>query len=355
MLSAEYQARIDAAKTRAHGRWGEILAAAGVDNRIRLRKILPCPVCHKGKDCFQYTDKFGEGNYHCRKCGPGGGFKLLQALRDWSFHEALCFVEDYLGTKPPESSDAAKALRLAQRKQAFMRRLIDRLWNESFPVKTGDPVDQYLRGRGLGLPRQSLALRCHPALEYFESSESQEGSRPRRVARYPAKLAQVINPRGDFVGLHRTYLHQGKKLDAADAKKVLMLPSLPGQGGESANAGCAVRLSEATDELATCEGIETGIAISLGHNKPVWPALNAGNLEKLWIPDSVRRLCIYSDNDADSEFAGQASAYALARRVLRERSRRGPLQVHVFVPKRAGEDWADVWQRRQATNLPRAA
>ncbi len=355
MLSAEYQARIDAAKARAHGRWSEILAAAGADTRVRQRKVLPCPVCRQGEDCFQYTDKFAEGNYHCRKCGPGGGFKLLQALRDWSFHEALSFVEELLGSKPLESSDAAKALRLARRKQALMRRLIDRLWNESFTVKSGDPVDQYLRGRGLGLPRQPLALRCHPALEYFESSGIQDGSRPRRISRYPAMLAQVINPVGQVVGLHRTYLHQGKKLDATDAKKVLMLPDPPGSNGVNANAGCSVRLSEATDELATCEGIETGIAISLGHHKPVWPALNAGNLEKLWIPDSVRRLCIYSDNDADSEFTGQASAYALARRVLRERSRRGPLQVHVFVPKRAGEDWADVWQRRQAANFLRAA
>jgi putative DNA primase/helicase len=24
-----------------------------------------------GTDRFQYTDKFGEGNYHCRSCGPG--------------------------------------------------------------------------------------------------------------------------------------------------------------------------------------------------------------------------------------------------------------------------------------------
>ena len=37
--------------------------------------------------------------------------------------------------------------------------------------------------------------------------------------------------------------------------------------------------------------------------KPVWAGLNAGNLEKLWLPDSVRKVCIYADNDADGDFA----------------------------------------------------
>jgi putative DNA primase/helicase len=51
-----------------------------------------------------------------------------------------------------------------------------------------------------------------------------------------------------------------------------------------------------------------------GDGKPVWAGLNAGNLEKLWLPDTVRKVCIYADNDADGDFAGQAFAFALARR-----------------------------------------
>lgn len=356
MRDREYQARIDHAKNRAHGRWGDILAQAGASDRLLKRRALPCPVCRDGNDRFQYTDKYGEGNYHCRNCGPGGGFKLLQALRGMSFHEALCEVESILGVLPERSmavtTAAATDFKRAQRKHAFMKALIERLWHEARPASAGDEVDRYLRGRGLNLPRQSQALRFHPALDYFESRSEPDQDKQRSVVKYPAMLAQVVNSSGQVIGLHRTYLSDGKKILSPDAKKVLMLESLPGQVSQG-NSGCAVRLSEASDELATCEGIETGIAISLGHNKPVWPALNAGNLEKLRIPDSVRRLCIYADNDADGSFTGQASAYALARRLVRESAKRGPLEVHVFVPKRAGEDWADVWQRRQAGNLPR--
>ena len=47
-------------------------------------------------------------------------------------------------------------------------------------------------------------------------------------------------------------------------------------------------------------------------------ALNCGNLEKLWIPDPVARVCIYADNDANAGFDGQASAYVLAHRLKRE-------------------------------------
>lgn len=352
MQSPEYQARIDRVKAQAHGRWGSILAQAGAPDRLLKQKALPCPVCRSGYDRFQYTDKYGEGNYHCRSCGPGGGFKLMQALHGMSFHEALCEVERLLGVLPASSSEAATALRRARSKHAFMKALILRLWNEARPATVGDKVDRYLRGRGLCLPRQSHALRFHPALDFFESDESAVDGNRRTVVKHNAMLAQIVNPCGRVVGLHRTYLLDGKKLPSSNAKKVLMLEPLPGEGREACHTGSAVRLSEATDELATCEGIETGIAIALGHDKPVWPALNAGNLEKLWIPDSVRRLCIYGDNDADGSFTGQASAYALARRQVRDSAKRGPLEVHVFVPKRSGEDWSDVWRRRQAGILP---
>ena len=79
MQNLEYVARVDDVKRRAHGCWTEILAHLGVDECILKKRNMPCPICG-GTDRFQYTDKFGEGNYHCRSCGAGGGFKLLQAI-----------------------------------------------------------------------------------------------------------------------------------------------------------------------------------------------------------------------------------------------------------------------------------
>jgi putative DNA primase/helicase len=311
MRDQEYGARVEVVKQRAYGRWTEILASLGVDERILKRRPLPCPLCKTGVDRFQYTDRFGQGNFHCRKCGAGGGFKLLQAVRGIDFNTALCDVERALGMLPA--------------------------------VVLGDEVDRYLKGRGLSLTSYPDALRCHPALGYFRKEGA---AKARKVADYPAMLACVRSANGEAVTLHRTYLHQGRKLAAPDAKKVLC----------AGFSGAAVRLGEPSDELALCEGIETGIAVMLATGKPVWSALSAGNLEKVVVPESVRQVCIYADNDADGDFTGQASAFALARRLMREVNQDGaPRSVRVFLPKNPGADWADVWQQRQSPALRHAA
>lgn len=334
MQNADYAARVDAVKRRAHGRWTEILGALGLDEGMLKRKPMPCPVCRDGEDRFQYTDKYGEGNYHCRKCGPGGGFKLLQACKGVDFHTALCAVEKLVGVLPPP----APASEVGPER---MKKLVQRIWNEARPIVLGDEVDRYLRGRGLALPSYPASLRFHPALGYYQKEGA---AKSRKVADHPAMLASVQDPQG-AVTLHRTYLEAARKLDAPDAKKVL----------SSGFSGAAVRLAEAADELAVCEGIETGIAVFLATGKPVWCALSAGNLEKLWIPESVRNVCIYADNDADGDFTGQASAFALARRLKREEAQSGPRIVRVFLPRLAGTDWADVWLQRQEAVQLRAA
>lgn len=327
MRSPEYEARLAEVKRRAHGRWTEILAHLGVDPKLLLRRNQPCPLCG-GTDRFQYTDKFGEGNYHCRACGAGGGFKLLQAARGVDFATALAWVESCVGAPLPPAPDAAPS-------PARLKRLAQRLWQEATPVHAGDAVAQYLAGRGLALPAYPGVLRLHPALGYFEKDD---GGRSRQVAAYPAMLACVQGSDGHAVSLHRTYLKDGAKAPVAEPKKVL----------SAGINGAAVRLFAPGPELAVAEGIETALAVHLATGKPVWAGLSAGNLEKLWIPPTVERVCIYADNDADADFDGEAYAYALARR-LRKAARNGaPRSVRVFVPRTPGQDWADVWGARHA-------
>ncbi|CAM5779298.1 DUF7146 domain-containing protein [Rhizobacter fulvus] len=327
MQDREYAARIEAVKQRAHGRWSEILAGLGVDECILNRRNLPCPLCG-GTDRFQYTDKFGEGNYHCRHCGPGGGFKLLQAVRGIDFNTALQEVERCVGAvRPPPRMVSAEPS--AER----MKKLAKRIWDEGKPVVAGDEVDRYLSGRGLSLAAYPRALRMHPALGFYERDTS---GKSRKVAEYAAILACIQGPDGHAVTLHRTYLKDGQKAAVREARKVL----------SSGINGAAVRLFEPTEELAVAEGIETALAVHLATGKPVWAGLNAGNLEKLWLPESVRTICVYADNDADADFDGQAFAFALARRLKKEEHRSGPRQVQVFIPRQPGMDWADVWRAR---------
>lgn len=334
MEPLEFAARVDAIKLRAHGQWTPVLKGLGVADEILSRKNQPCPMCG-GTDRFQYTDRFGDGNYHCRGCGAGGGLKLAQACLGIDFIELLEKLERLLGNPAQLGTDEPVGPSPWR-----LKALCKRIWREARPIALGDEVDRYLRNRGLQLSAYPKTLRCHPSLGYYERN----GAKSTKVAEYPAMLACVQGPHGRAVTLHRTYVADGAKLADRAPKKLL----------SAGISGAAVRLQEATDEVSVTEGIETGLAVLIGTAAPVWSALSCGNLERLWVPDTVRRIRVYADNDADSEFDGQASAYALARRLKKERRCGGTCQVEVYVPRRAGTDFADVWLRRLA-NGPIAA
>ncbi|MES2260935.1 MAG: toprim domain-containing protein [Pseudomonadota bacterium] len=325
-----FDARVAEIKNRAHGRWSELLPRLGIDEKILNKRNQPCPLCG-GHDRFQYTDKYGEGNYHCRGCGPGGGLKLLQGVLGWDFGTVLARLEDQVGRTPPIPSQSGTR----SEAPAFerMKHLAKQIWDEAQSVVQGDEVDRYLRNRGLSLAEYPRVLRFHPALGYYDKDDADKS---RKVAEYPAMLACIQGADGHAITLHRTYLQDGEKALLPDAKKVL---------SAGVNGG-AIRLFDADTELAIAEGIETALAVHLSTGKRVWSAINAGNMEKLWIPDTVRRICIYADNDANACFDGQASAFALARRLKKEYGKTAPRQIDVFVPKRAGADWADVWNAR---------
>jgi putative DNA primase/helicase len=91
-MNDDFESRVRDLKSRAHGHWTPLLGALGVDERILNGKNQPCPLCG-GTDRFQYTDKFGEGNYHCRSCGAGGGLKLAQGALGLKFGELLARLE----------------------------------------------------------------------------------------------------------------------------------------------------------------------------------------------------------------------------------------------------------------------
>lgn len=327
----QFRERVERVKRRAHGNWRNILLHLGLSEAMIVkRRNMPCPLCG-GTDRFQFTDAFGEGNYVCRGCGAGGGFKLLQAVTGWDFRTALEKVEQSIGYIEPPSPSTSSDVDAQNR----MRKLAQRLWSEARPLATGDAVDVYLRGRGLTLSSFPSTLRCHPALGYFEKGANGKAV---QVASFTAMLARVDNLAGEMVALHRTYVLDGAKAPVPEIKRIL------GRG----IGGASIRLFPATDVLCLAEGVEDALAIHLATGRPAWAALNAGNLEKIELPAHVRAIDICGDNDADAEFDGQASAFALARRLKREEKRTGARRVRVFLPREAGTDWADVWRLRQA-------
>ena len=147
--------------------------------------------------------------------------------------------------------------------------------------------------RGLQLSDYPKTLRCHPALGYYEKDAS---GRSKKVCEYPAMLACIQKADGHAVTLHRTYLKDGKKARGRESKKVL----------SAGINGAAVRLFEPSDCLAITEGVETALAIHLSTATAGLGSVERGNMEKLWVPDTVQRISIYADNDANSEYKGQS-------------------------------------------------
>jgi hypothetical protein len=101
----------------------------------------------------------------------------------------------------------------------------------------------------------------------------------------------------------------------------------------------AVRLFDPVDgKLGLAEGIESAISAKALTRIPCWATLGNERFGIVSIPDSVRELHLFIDNDAGGGVAEERAreAYAVdGRRILIRR------------PERSGADWNDVLVARQ--------
>jgi putative DNA primase/helicase len=182
----------------------------------------------------------------------------------------------------------------------------------------GDPVVQYLTGRGLVVP-ETPSLRYHPSLSYRDGNAY--------VGKFQAMIGLVTGADGQGTSIHRTYLQNGKKAEVSSAKK-LMTPI-------AGVSGSAVRLFPVSPALGIAEGIESALGASMRFQRPVWSAISAHGMESFIPPEGVREVFVFADND--ESMVGQKAAYALASRL----SGLG-IAASVEIPKKAGQDWADL-------------
>lgn len=289
----------------AIGRWPGILLALGIHHQFLRNKHGPCPACG-GKDRYRFDDKDGRGTWICSHCGSGDGLALLQHVFGWSFSHAANEVDRIVGTV---QMGATVPVRTEESKLKALRAV----WGESKTVRTNDPVWLYLNRR-TGIEVVPADLRFHPGLKHSEGGT------------YPAMLAKMRYPDNTGVSIHRTYLtDDGQKAPLQNAKKLM-----PGKPLQTAS----VRLGPVERHMGIGEGIETALAASRRFHVPVWAATSATLLEG-WVPPAgAETILIAGDNDAS--WTGQAAAFALARRLVRE-----GYAVEVRVPGTKDRDWAD--------------
>jgi len=201
---------------------------------------------------------------------------------------------------------------------------------------SGDTVWRYLYGtRWLELDEVPRAIKFHPNLGFYQKGD---GGKTVKVGDFPAMVAVVRAPDGRAVSLHRTYLSANATKAPVEEPKKLMT-CLDG------SEGAAIRLYVPEEVLAVAEGIETALAVRCMTGLPVWATISSGKMKSLVVPDSVKTVWIYADNDLPDEKgrrAGQDAARVLAQRLVAQGK-----TVHVRLPRQPGTDFWDVYVERK--------
>lgn len=223
-----------------------------------------------------------------------------------------------LGARTDEVPDTADEIRereaKAKAKQERDRHTAYRIWKHTRPIE-GSSSERFQRNRLIVLPLPKV-LRHTPALRCPEDGK-----------KYNAMVAATQFPDGRFSGIHRTFhTPDGRKVDLKDVRFTLGFMS-----------GCAVRLADPAEEMAVCEGIETGLAFMQLTGIPTWAALNTSGLQKVALPPLPFARVVYIAADFDANKAGEIAAERAAAR-FREEGR----DVHIQYPANGLKDFNDV-------------
>ena len=191
-----------------------------------------------------------------------------------------------------------------------------RLWQSATAI-SDSPAAQYLAKRGLLPASEQLRYLARTPLG------------PRDAVQFlPAMLAAVTTDIG-IIAVHRTFLDIGSSKLAGFERPKRALGGL-GYG--------AVRLAPpAGGRLGLAEGIESALSAKQLFGISCWATLGNERFGLVAIPESVRELYLFIDNDAGGALAEQRArkAYAASNRL-----------IHSRVPPSPGFDWNDELQSR---------
>lgn len=184
------------------------------------------------------------------------------------------------------------------------------IWRAARPV-AGTVAETYLQARGFRIAPPPT-IRFLPGYPYS------------RRERFPCLVAAVQAPSREIVAVQLTFLHPGgrRKADVEEPRRTI------GPLG----AG-ALRLGPAGNHLGLAEGFETAWAAMLMRAVPTWATLGTERLLKIALPESVKRVTVFADNDAPG--------IAFANRFAAAHSR---LLVDVATPAAGAEDFAAEYE-----------
>ena len=249
----------------------------------------------------------------------GDALDLVAAALQLSMSDALVWSRRWLRL---DDGEAALPRRPAPATKPIIEHLADpsrwrRPWQAAVPI-AGTLAATYLAARGL---RFDDAAGDVLRFATRHARKAPDGM----LEHHPTLLAALCDVRtGEQVGQINVYLRPDGSDRLRDSK---------GKTCWGRAAGAAVMLSsfdDVTFGLTLCEGVETGVALLMREQAPVWALGGAGNLSSFPVLGGIEALTVAADADEP----GRRAAAAVATRW-----RAAGREVVVITPP-AG-DWAD--------------
>lgn len=292
-----------------------IVAALGGDWRGAYG-LAPCPICQsEGRRDQRGLSVKGSGGRTLLTCHKSGCaapevFKELNGRGLVSGHGEAA-------QRPATEIERERNERSAQRLKTL--RFCDDIFSQAVPV-TGTPAEAYLAGRGIAVQGQKIrkTLRFHPNLKHSGTGEY-----------HPAMVARLRGPKGEPLGLHRTFLRPdgSGKANLPGGAKLMLGPC----------SGGAVRFGPDRPVIALAEGIETALSVGVASRLTVWATLSTSGMKGVILPPPpVAEIIVIA---ADHDLAGLKAAEETAARLEAEGR-----AVSVIAPQARGADFNDVLQ-----------
>ncbi len=276
--------------------------------------LAPCPICQpegrKDQRAGSFKDQGGKTLAYCHKSGCKG-LDMLAACTGRGI-----ITGNGITTKKSQV-EIDKERQTAQRKAYEKLKFCDKMFAECVCVD-GTPAQSYLETRGIKDiqgKRILNTMRFHPNLLHSRTNTY-----------WPALVCRIRGPKGNPMGLHRTFLAKdGSDKAPVQLPKMMLGPSSSG----------AVRFGRDNKVIALAEGIETALSISRASRLTTWACLSTSGMKGLILPPIpvAEVVVICADNDG----AGLEAAKATAARLEAEGR-----AVSVITPQHAGQDFNDV-------------
>lgn len=233
-------------------------------------------------------------------------------------NEEVIAALDRHGVRSRDLFDGSSAVTADRQEKRAFNSNARRLWHSATAI-SDSPAEEYLALRGIS--------RASDQLRYLERTPLG----PRGAVQFPPAMLAAVTTDMGIIAVHRTFLDAPRAKLAAFERPKRALGSL----------GCgAVRLAPpAAGRLGLAEGIESALSAMQMFGVPCWATLGNERFGLIAIPESVRELHLFIDNDAGGELAAQRArkAYSAPGRVIRSRA-----------PASAGFDWNDELKARLA-------